>query len=1050
MIEKPITVAHFADTHIRNLKFHDEYRFVFNQIYKKLLSQKPDYIVHCGDLAHTKTQLSPEYFALASEFLKNLADIAPTYIILGNHDGNLKNSDREDAISPIVNALSHPQLHLLKNSGRVSPQPGLSFNVLSIFDRGAWMRPKTGDINIALYHGAVMGSTTGSGWAMEHGDDDINIFKGHDFVMLGDIHKPQILDTEGRVQYSGSTIQQNFSEDGRKGYKLWTIRSKDDFDCQHVTFTNPRPFITINLDNKGQIPSHYHIPRGCRLRVISTVNMDSASIRKITDLARSKYNPVSLSFLNKGTSNFTSSDGQEHKIENMRDVSVQERYIREYLEDYELNEDLMCQVLDLNTKYNKEVEKVEEVRRNVKWNIKEMEFSNLFNYGQNNSLDFTNLSGTVGIFGKNYSGKSSVIDSALYGIYGGTSKGEKKNVHLVNQNKDKATIKMVVQADGQEYQITRNLNKSYKTQRGKSVPVASGDLDFHNLTTDSSCNGDSVKDTEANIRKIFGSIDDFMITSMASQLDSLAFIKEGSTKRKNKLAKFLDLDIFEQKLNFAKKDSSEISTLIKRLKNKKIGELLVAKQEEIEEINDDVDQQTDLCKKHTNRYEELLEELRQIELEIDSIPANVIDIDDLEDEIDRLDVEIHRAGVKVVSNKETINKSIPVLEQLDYTINSIHEHRLAQILEQCSEFEKSLKSSEQELHSLKTKEKQTLKKINMLHDHEYDPDCEYCSNNKFVKDATKAKDYLPTLEEEVYEVEKIVDGYKLKILGLDKEGAEKDIQILNNSVTKRDKLLTENKNLEIKNESLVSKISLMNNQKTSLEQQRDEYEQNRQAIENLSSLIKTKNAIQVKMDEAKGRKDRCDKKIQNYLVELGAVKSTIKRLNVEKREQDELEESFIAYELFMRCMHPNGIAYEIIKQKLSLINEEIQKCLANIVDFQVMFEEDGRNLDINIKHPKYDSRPISMGSGAEKTIAAMAIRLALIEITNLPKSTLFIMDEPATALDQEHMEGFVRLIDMIKDKFKTVLLISHLDVLKDCVDKTIDIQKVGGYAKVNC
>ena len=61
-----IKIAHFADTHIRNLKFHDEYRFVFNQIYKKLLSQKPDYIVHCGDLAHTKTQLSPKYFALAS------------------------------------------------------------------------------------------------------------------------------------------------------------------------------------------------------------------------------------------------------------------------------------------------------------------------------------------------------------------------------------------------------------------------------------------------------------------------------------------------------------------------------------------------------------------------------------------------------------------------------------------------------------------------------------------------------------------------------------------------------------------------------------------------------------------------------------------------------------------------------------------------------------------------------------------------------------------------------------------------------------------------
>jgi DNA repair exonuclease SbcCD ATPase subunit len=609
---------------------------------------------------------------------------------------------------------------------------------------------------------------------------------------------------------------------------------------------------------------------------------------------------------------------------------------------------------------------------------------------------------------------------------------------------------MVVEADGQDYQITRNLNKSYKTVKGKSVATASGDLDFHNITTNSSCNGDSVKDTEANIRKIFGAIEDFMITSMASQMDSLSFINEGSTKRKNTLAKFLDLDIFEQKLNFAKKDSSEISALIKRLKNKKIGELLVAKQEEVEEINDDIDKQTDLCKKHNNRYEELLKELADVEQEINSIPQTIIDIDELEDEIDRLDVEMHKAGVKVSKNKTSVKENVLAIEQAEDIISSINEHRLAQIIEQCSEFENSLKASEQELRALKAKEKQSIKKINMLHDHEYDPNCKFCCDNKFVKDATKAKDYLPTLEEEIEEVEKIVDGWNLKIFGLDKDSAEKDLNILDNSVKKRDKFIQINKNLEITNESIVSKISLMANQKTSLEQQRDEYNSNRQAIENLSSLIKSKNVITTKMNEAKGRKERCDKKIQDYLVELGAVKSTIKRLRVEKREQDELEESFIAYELFMRCMHPNGIAYEIIKQKLSLINEEIQKCLANIVDFQVMFEEDGRNLDINIKHPKYDSRPITMGSGAEKTIAAMAIRLALIEITNLPKSTLFIMDEPATALDQEHMEGFVRLIDMIKDKFKTVLLISHLDVLKDCVDKTIDIQKVNGYAKVNC
>ena len=85
--------AHLADTHIRNLKYHKEYRVVFERLYKKLAKQKPDYIIHCGDIAHTKTQISPEFVQMCSDFFRNLADIAPTYVILGNHDGNLCRHD---------------------------------------------------------------------------------------------------------------------------------------------------------------------------------------------------------------------------------------------------------------------------------------------------------------------------------------------------------------------------------------------------------------------------------------------------------------------------------------------------------------------------------------------------------------------------------------------------------------------------------------------------------------------------------------------------------------------------------------------------------------------------------------------------------------------------------------------------------------------------------------------------------------------------------------------------------------------------------------------
>ena len=143
--------AHIADTHIRNLKYHFEYKDVFQQLYKSLKEEKVDYIIHCGDIAHTKTQISPEFVDMCRDFFQNLAAIAPTYIILGNHDGNLKNASRQDAITPIAKALDHPDLHLLKNAGEVPFSDDTTFNVLSVFDEDNWADPTDKNkINIAL------------------------------------------------------------------------------------------------------------------------------------------------------------------------------------------------------------------------------------------------------------------------------------------------------------------------------------------------------------------------------------------------------------------------------------------------------------------------------------------------------------------------------------------------------------------------------------------------------------------------------------------------------------------------------------------------------------------------------------------------------------------------------------------------------------------------------------------------------------------------------------------------------------------------------------
>ena len=174
----------------------------------------------------------------------------------------------------------------------------------------------------------------------------------------------------------------------------------------------------------------------------------------------------------------------------------------------------------------------------------------------------------------------------------------------------------------------------------------------------------------------------------------------------------------------------------------------------------------------------------------------------------------------------------------------------------------------------------------------------------------------------------------------------------------------------------------------------------------------------------------------------------LKELIEEKEEYNTLREEYSAYDLYMRCMHSSGIAYDIIKKKLPVINQEIAKVLANIVEFEVFFEDNGRKFDIFIKHPNHDPRPIEMASGAEKSLAAMAIRLSLLSISSLPKGDLFILDEPGTALDEDNMDGFVRILELVKMYFKNVLLISHLDSLKDSVDMQVIIEKKDGYAYV--
>ena len=341
------------------------------------------------------------------------------------------------------------------------------------------------------------------------------------------------------------------------------------------------------------------------------------------------------------------------------------------------------------------------------------------------------------------------------------------------------------------------------------------------------------------------------------------------------------------------------------------------------------------------------------------------------------------------------------------------------------------------------------KTVSLLHNHEYDPNCKFCCDNEFVKEAEAAKLKLPEIEkqwqklgEDLAEIVKKCEEYDLEQLRIQITQVQDARDSYETSLDEVEKL-----NLII--ERNTTGISLLDNEVATLKAKLKDYEDNKEAIENKHQLFGERNALQKKIRQNKTFLKKCDDLTKEYLIEEATTKEIIRNLHKEQAEYKEVLNEYRAFDVYQTCMHPNGISYEIIQQKLPIINQEISKILSNIVEFEVFFENEDNKLELSIKHPNYGSRPLSMGSGAEKTIASMAIRLAMIAITNLPKSELFILDEPATALDQEHMEGFTRLLQMIKNQFKTVLLISHLDHLKDVVDMTIDIDKIDGYAKVN-
>ena len=367
-------IYHLADLHIRNLKRHNEYRQVFQKFLDRVDTDniQNSVIYLAGDIAHAKTEMSPELIREISWFLTECSNRRETILITGNHDCNLNNNYRLDVLTPIIHNLSNPHIHYLRDTG-VYNIHNLTFVVYSILDKKEnWPKAESveAENKICLFHGPVNLAQTDIGYTVSSNSFTVDMFDGFDMVMLGDIHKRQNFGFGyEHIAYAGSMVQQNHGESlNTHGYLLWDVKSRtyEGFDIE-----NYYGFYTLDVVN-GVVPQVTDMPAKPRLRVRIT-NTDPTQIKRSLTEIQKQYKVEEFTVTRMDTISKQKQGNYDDKLSigNVRDIEFQNGLIRDYLErQFLADEETVDKIQQINREINTKLVD-EDSSANIQWIPKE-------------------------------------------------------------------------------------------------------------------------------------------------------------------------------------------------------------------------------------------------------------------------------------------------------------------------------------------------------------------------------------------------------------------------------------------------------------------------------------------------------------------------------------------------------------------------------------------------------------------------------------------------------------------------------------------------------
>ena len=722
----------------------------------------------------------------------------------------------------------------------------------------------------------------------------------------------------------------------------------------------------------------------------------------------------------------------ESGITNIQDPLFQQSLFKPFLEEKGIVDYDYDKIIEIDNTINSKID-YERYDKHKYYSVKWIKWSNFMSYGEDNFFDFTTLKGLTLLQSEpaNQGGKSTFcLDLLRFLLFGKVTSRENdwtlgKVFNLYLPEATDCVVEGCISIDGDDYVIKRTVSRpqlkkrsekskaSQKIQYYKIVDNAYVEL----LDEDSTENERGVSTTETNklIKEAIGNESDFdlMICVNSDNLKKLISLKD--TERGRLITRWIGLLPLEEKDKIAREMFNKTITP-SLLMNKYNKEDLKT---EVERLTKDSEEREKNIKVLTKKHGESEKRLAQIEKNRDVLLQSKRQIDP---ELTKTDVAtvkqsnetLKEQGLRKVSEKETNEKALKEVKDITF---------------------------DEENYKAKIKEDKDLSI-------ELNNDRNECRRLKEEIEALKKGEYCPTCGAKLKGVdntEKINQKQK-KFDELAEQGKKKK--------EKSDALEKEIKDLEVMRQKYQEKTRLelvIQKNEVDLENLRAKMRENNRLLKDISAneeAIANNNRIDAEIRIADANK-KAEEEIKNNLKDnIDSEKLTIKNNGEDVKKYNEYiakieseEKEVRSWKQYLDIIGKNGISKIVLRGTLPLINGELKRLLSDVCDFDVEVGIDESN-DVAF-YKIHDNVVSSLGSGSgfEQTVASLALRSVLSEISTFSKPCFVVFDEILGGVADENYDSVKKLYDKIAENYEFVLQITHLKAVIDWHNSCIIVKK---------